>query len=172
MASMVTTVSAENRNHVHLRLLASLARCARFFHRWPPPGPRSAWRSRNPCQEAPFHLFRVHRLKDTVEGTVRRDAARKRQKCFQSLQLVRAILSDLVATLGSAQYRHNSDQKNLFQQMFPVPLYPRVLHPRKLIRGTIHIPFSQHHPVSRIARLVHLYASALGHTPDWLWTGA
>ena len=44
------------------------------------------------------------------EGIVRRDAGRKRQKSVQPLQLVRAVLGNVVPTLGPAQHRYNRDQ--------------------------------------------------------------
>jgi hypothetical protein len=44
---------------------------------------------------------------------------------------------------GSAQYRRYGDQKNLFQQVFPVPFHARIAQRGKILQGIFHIPFSQ-----------------------------
>jgi len=82
--------------------------------------------SDKPSLRSFFHLLRVQRRKDPVEGVVRRSAKRKRQKRLLPRRIGFAILGHLVSTLGSAQHRCNRDQQNLFQQVFPVSFHARI----------------------------------------------
>ncbi len=87
--------------------------------------------------------------------------AAKRQERFQPHQLVLAVLGDVVPTLGTAQNRRYRDQKNLFQQMFPVPLHARIAQLGKMLQGVVHLPLLPSSRSMHIASYGHLYASAL-----------
>jgi hypothetical protein len=111
--------------------------------------------------KALLHLFRVKCRKHPVERIVRRNAQRKRQERFQPLKLVLPVIRDVVPAFGSAQHRRYGDQKNLFQQMFPVPLNPRIAQLSKILQGIVHFPFLPISSSKHIAIYGHLYASAL-----------
>jgi hypothetical protein len=97
---------------------------------------------RHPSGKALLQLLRIERREDPVEGVVRGDATRKRQKTLEPLDLGVTVVFDLVPSVGTAQNRRDADQKYLFQKMFPRPLNPRITQLSKVLQGTVHLPIS------------------------------
>jgi hypothetical protein len=115
----------------------------------------------HPGHEALFQLFWIQSREYPVEGVVRRDARGQTQERPQPFLLGLAIVGDVVPALRAAQYRRNRDQKNLFQQMLPVPLHTWITQLSEILQGIFHIPFS---PKYTRTAYSNLYASALPAT--------
>ena len=88
---------------------------------------------------------RIERSEHPVESSVRRNACGKAQKRLKPLQFGLAIVGDVISTLGPAQNRGDGYEKNLFQQMLPVPLHPGIAQLSKILPGIFHSP-SQREP--------------------------
>src|SRR5271157_1012202 len=96
------------------------------------------------AHEALLQLLRIQRREHPTERVVRGNPARKRQKTLEPLDLGVRVILDLVPSVGPTQDRRDGDQKYLFQQILPRPLYSRIAQLSKVFQGTVHPPISSH----------------------------
>ena len=97
---------------------------------------------RDPIQKALFQLLGGKRLKDAIEGVMRRNALRKLEKTGKPSLLGFAKSFHLIPTARAANNRSDRDEYHVFQHMTACALHARIGQFCKILKGTRHQPIS------------------------------